>query len=632
MMLVSVLGTVLAASAASAAVVPVGAIPCNQGKSSGVVSQPPSPVAVEKLQNTEPVKLPGAQPVSSSQRPQCSKKPDTAPAAVPQNSPEKLGPVANGGGGGEQNGPPSYEPKGASTPPDGPPGPPSAVMPPCTKCATQPSVKDAAVPQSPPTYDPRAASPGPAGQPSAVTPPCAKCDAKVNDIGPEKPCSHKYPTNRPEAGPEAGPGPSGEREPSPRVDNKAPEQPTKKDSPPGNNGPALEEKSTPSVDNRAPERPTKNDSPSGNKGPAPAPGPPGQVGSPAAKPTCLKKIAGSAPKPTPATPAPVKPAGVPGQIGSPSKKPCLTRMPQPPQQQPPQKKPNVDDVTPATFDVNSVGKNGTPKEPDVLTASKPKGPRIGVVDNKPTDGPAPPSPPGPPQNTGGSNVPASPGQGPVPAPPGPSTPSGGKQTNLGTESSDKPGPVDVTPHVQYSSSVGALGCMINITRVAYWPGSPGCNDICMKLTSEKTGRSLHLLRVDTSGGATRDISYDAWNDLTGMTAGGKEPMTWEWADMSACSDLLRGGKMPIAYPSGVGWASGCLAKADQEGSSPNWLSQNYALFEYADMQCKGGTGAACTFDKVTQQTDCKNDGSTAKLPEIKDIQIGELPNRPWRKD
>ena len=31
------------------------------------------------------------------------------------------------------------------------------------------------------------------------------------------------------------------------------------------------------------------------------------------------------------------------------------------------------------------------------------------------------------------------------------------------------GGITVTPHEQYSSSIGALGCKLNTNRVAYWP-------------------------------------------------------------------------------------------------------------------------------------------------------------------
>lgn len=72
------------------------------------------------------------------------------------------------------------------------------------------------------------------------------------------------------------------------------------------------------------------------------------------------------------------------------------------------------------------------------------------------------------------------------------------------------GTYSVTPHVQYSSSIGVLGCKIDYNRVAYWPMAPDCDNMCVKLTYN--GQSLNVLHVDQSGGAY-DISYDAWSQL-----------------------------------------------------------------------------------------------------------------------
>ena len=58
------------------------------------------------------------------------------------------------------------------------------------------------------------------------------------------------------------------------------------------------------------------------------------------------------------------------------------------------------------------------------------------------------------------------------------------------------GAVWATPHDSYSSSIGVLGCKVNTNRVAYWPGSVDCNNICVSLSYED--RSVNLLRVDQS--------------------------------------------------------------------------------------------------------------------------------------
>ena len=66
-----------------------------------------------------------------------------------------------------------------------------------------------------------------------------------------------------------------------------------------------------------------------------------------------------------------------------------------------------------------------------------------------------------------------------------------------------PQSVSVTPHEQFSSSIGVLGCMIDTNRVAYFPSFPDCTNMCLKVTSG--ANSLNLLHIDESGGAF-DIS------------------------------------------------------------------------------------------------------------------------------
>ncbi|PNY26755.1 Uncharacterized protein TCAP_03327 [Tolypocladium capitatum] len=161
--------------------------------------------------------------------------------------------------------------------------------------------------------------------------------------------------------------------------------------------------------------------------------------------------------------------------------------------------------------------------------------------------------------------------------------------------------VSVTPHEQYSSSVGVLGCKINTNRVAYWPGSVDCNNICVKLTNG--GNSLYVLKIDSSGGA-HDISYDAWNQLVfGQSAttdpqqGGGVNMDYEFVDASNCAGLLSGGKLPLSASNSMGFVSACM------GSS--WVGQNYELVNIQDPVCKFGWDEKCTLDlSVSNQPSC----------------------------
>ncbi|OGM43954.1 hypothetical protein ABOM_007993 [Aspergillus bombycis] len=181
----------------------------------------------------------------------------------------------------------------------------------------------------------------------------------------------------------------------------------------------------------------------------------------------------------------------------------------------------------------------------------------------------------------------------------------------------------VTPHEQYSSSVGVVGCKINTNRVAYWPSAVDCNDICVKVTHK--GRSLHILKIDTSGGAY-DISYDAWNYLAfGQSAkddphrGGAINMKYEVVDPSKCADLMDNGKLPLTAANSMNFLSSCLSQAD------SFVAQNHVLYNIADPVCHYGVDEVCTLDlSVSNQPSCPSGlGSTAPLDEpVYNIEYG----------
>ncbi|KAF2469473.1 uncharacterized protein BDR25DRAFT_304540 [Lindgomyces ingoldianus] len=161
--------------------------------------------------------------------------------------------------------------------------------------------------------------------------------------------------------------------------------------------------------------------------------------------------------------------------------------------------------------------------------------------------------------------------------------------------------ISITPHDQYSSSVGVLGCKINTNRVAYWPQQPGCNSVCVKVTAN--GRSLNLLQVDTSGGAY-DISYDAWNWLsTGQNAtalptmGGGIPAEYESVPMDECKDLMKDDKLPLMAAHSINYYVGCPA-----GS---WVHENSQLWNIQNSVCTLGYNELCTLDlAISNQPSC----------------------------
>ncbi len=162
--------------------------------------------------------------------------------------------------------------------------------------------------------------------------------------------------------------------------------------------------------------------------------------------------------------------------------------------------------------------------------------------------------------------------------------------------SDTSGTVWATPHDSYSSSVGVLGCKVNTNRVAYWPGSVDCNNICVSLSYDD--RSVKLLRIDSSQGA-HDVSYDAWNYLvTGYsatekpTAGGAIAMEFEYLKPSACSDLIHtdGHKLPLSASNSINYLASCLDQSD------SWVAKNYVLYNIQDAICSWGHDEKCVLD------------------------------------
>jgi hypothetical protein len=155
-----------------------------------------------------------------------------------------------------------------------------------------------------------------------------------------------------------------------------------------------------------------------------------------------------------------------------------------------------------------------------------------------------------------------------------------------------------TPHEQYSSSIGVLGCKVDTNRIAYWPASVDCNNICVSLSYE--GRTVHLLRIDQSQGAY-DVSYDAWNYLvTGFsaterpTAGGAIAMEYQDADASACADLIHTDdhKLPLSASNSMNYLASCLA-------TDTWVGRNHVLYNILDPICLWGNDEVCNLDWPT---------------------------------
>ncbi|GAM90554.1 hypothetical protein ANO11243_085980 [Dothideomycetidae sp. 11243] len=153
-----------------------------------------------------------------------------------------------------------------------------------------------------------------------------------------------------------------------------------------------------------------------------------------------------------------------------------------------------------------------------------------------------------------------------------------------------------TPQVQFSSSIGVLGCKVDYNRVAYFPYLPGCDNLCVKVSYGD--RSVNLLHIDTSG-AAHDISADAFTYLiTGQEASASNPvpstpteMEWSVISMDNCYGLIwtPDYKLPIIAESPTAVVN---CKANEPSS---WLANNYTLYNYVNSCCTLGVEDVCEF-------------------------------------
>jgi hypothetical protein len=154
--------------------------------------------------------------------------------------------------------------------------------------------------------------------------------------------------------------------------------------------------------------------------------------------------------------------------------------------------------------------------------------------------------------------------------------------------------ISITPHDAFSSSVGVLGCKINTDRVAYWPSAVSCDKMCVRVSAN--GRSVNLLKIDSSGGAY-DIAYDAYNYLvTGKSAtedpimGGGVSATYEDVDMSECEHLLLTEDKTLAFTAAnsMNFVTSCK-------QTDSWVGNNFSLFNIANSACTLGVNERCEY-------------------------------------
>ncbi|EGU73543.1 hypothetical protein FOPG_19294 [Fusarium oxysporum f. sp. conglutinans race 2 54008] len=178
----------------------------------------------------------------------------------------------------------------------------------------------------------------------------------------------------------------------------------------------------------------------------------------------------------------------------------------------------------------------------------------------------------------------------------------------------------ITPRAEYSSSIDVIGCKIDTNRVAYWPDLVGCDDICIEVFNQ--GRSLYLLRIDTSGG-DYGISNDAWNYLTngesateGPHESGGVDMNYEVVSVSKCESLMTDGKLPLSAANSMNYLTSCLSQPE------SWVARNHNLYNINDPACKSGVDEICHLDlAISNQPVC------ASGPGIAAVLNGNVVNK-----
>ncbi|KAH8755087.1 hypothetical protein F5883DRAFT_504803 [Diaporthe sp. PMI_573] len=180
------------------------------------------------------------------------------------------------------------------------------------------------------------------------------------------------------------------------------------------------------------------------------------------------------------------------------------------------------------------------------------------------------------------------------------------------------GAVRVTPHDQFSSTIGVHGCKIDVNRLAYWPYWPDCSGMCIKLTHGF--RSRTVLHLDVSGSAY-DISFDAYQYLAYGSSATASPailnpdrsgafdVDYQIVDMSECADIITSETGRLSF---MALSPNQVNKCINEGD--NWVAQNYELRNINDPQCQYGLDEPCTLDPVTGTANCPSGAGMKVAP------------------
>ncbi|KAH8743307.1 hypothetical protein F5883DRAFT_424806 [Diaporthe sp. PMI_573] len=180
------------------------------------------------------------------------------------------------------------------------------------------------------------------------------------------------------------------------------------------------------------------------------------------------------------------------------------------------------------------------------------------------------------------------------------------------------GEVRVTPHDQFSSTIGVHGCKIDVNRLAYWPYWPDCSGMCINLTHGS--RSRTVLHLDVSGSAY-DISFDTYQYLAYGSSATASPaimnpdrngaldIDYKIVDMSECMDIITSETGRLSFMAlSPNQVNRCINEGD------NWVAQNYELRNINDLQCHYGLDEPCTLDLVTGTANCPSGAGMKVAP------------------
>lgn len=174
-------------------------------------------------------------------------------------------------------------------------------------------------------------------------------------------------------------------------------------------------------------------------------------------------------------------------------------------------------------------------------------------------------------------------------------PSGPVSSDTAPGNGDRSGKLVFTPHVQFLSAVGIIGCKINPDRAAYVSFHPGCNNMCMKVwkSDQTEDAAMELLHLDGPNGAN-DISMDAYKTLlhgpdwktTNPGQEGSFEANYKFVPLDKCPKLLPTGKLPILAKN-YEFATGCARRDLVE------------YWDFDDTLCQKGINQKCEVNQTT---------------------------------